>query len=111
MQSIEQLKKGTMRRVYAIWFARTVASPAAVKIALFAAVVWRLKEYVSLRHVIANAPSLTSIPGNFFFFEAAFFHTQLVVQGLVVASLALVLWFMRDIIRGYAMLVFRPQGV
>lgn len=96
-----------MRRIYAAWFVRTVASPAAVKAAIVLALLWRLKEYVSIRHVIANAPSLWNPFGNLIFFETAFFHTHLAVQGLVLASAIFALWLLRDLIKGYALLLMR----
>jgi hypothetical protein len=104
MKSVEQLKKSTMRRIYAVWFVRKVASPAVVKFAIVIAILWRLKEYVSLRQVIANAPSLAAPTQVALFFEHAFANTQFVVQGLVLALIVFALWCARDLIKGYAVL-------
>lgn len=110
MKSINDLERSTMRRIYGIWFVRTVASPAVVKALIASALLWRLKEYVSLRNVIANAPSLANVGSAFVFFENAFFHTQLAVQAMILALLVVGVWFMRDMIRGYALLAFRQMA-
>ncbi len=93
-----------MRRIYAIWFVRQVVSPAVLKSAVAVAFLWRLKEYVSLRNVIANAPSLADPAHTASFLGYAFTHTQGVVQLLLVGLFVLGLWLARDIIRGYAVL-------
>lgn len=107
MQSFHELKQSTMRRIYAIWFVRTVVSPASLKAAIALALLWRMKEFVSVRQVIANAPSLLNPAGNLVFFESAFFNTEFAVQGTLLALLFVGTWFVRDLLRGYALLVFR----
>lgn len=91
-----------MRRVYAIWFVRQVLSPLSIKIAIALTLVWQLKEYVSVRQVIANAPSLADPLSSLSFLSTAFVSTQLVVQILVVGLILSLAWFFRDILKGYA---------
>ncbi len=106
MESISSLQKSIMRRIYAVWFVRKVASPAVLKGFIAAALLWRLKEYVSLRNVIANAPSLADPAAALGFFQYAFLHTQSIVQILALSVIALCLWLARDVIRAYAVLFF-----
>jgi ubiquinone biosynthesis protein Coq4 len=97
-----QFKDSIMRRVYAVWFLKKVASPAAVKLALLGLFLLRLKEYVSVRHVIANAPSLTEIGVNLKFFASAFANAEFAVQFLSFGLATLSLWFVADLFRGYS---------
>ena len=91
-----------MRRVYAIWFVKKILSPAVLKGGILVSILYQLKEYVSLRHVVGNAPSLADFSASFSFLASAFFHTQAMVQLLSIGLLAFGIWFVRDLLRGYS---------
>ena len=91
-----------MRRVYAIWFFKKILSPAVLKGAILISILIQMKEYVSLRHVIGNAPSLADFSASFSFLINSFWNTLPMVQLLSIGLFAFGVWFIRDLLRGYS---------
>ncbi len=91
-----------MFRVYRDWFMRRIVVPFGAKAFGILAFLWILKERVSVRHVVANAPSLANPLHDALFFQRAFFATELVVQVTLVASALFVAMLVRDVLRGYS---------
>jgi len=93
-----QLKKRIMRRVYAAWTLRQITSAPLVKLYIIVALVWQSSQYISAGHVFANSPGLSELSAYYTFFASAFSNTETSAQFLLVGTVALALWFARDII-------------
>ena len=85
-----------MRRVYMVSYLRRVLSPLAVKLYASALVLWFIGREVWVAKVLENAPG-TGFSSKISFFAGAVWNAELIVQILVLAALALGLWFLRDI--------------
>lgn len=88
-----------MRRVYVIFFLRTVVKPVAIKTAFASASVFAVAALVSVRDVFHNMPSLAEFAAFAKFVFYAFVNTQFAVQALSVVLIALGLWAARDLLR------------
>lgn len=86
-----------MRRVYFIWFIRTVFHSLTVKLFVLALVFWQLLSYVSPVHIWQNARTVGTITGNYHFFLESFGQTETAVQVLGSMFLVLTLWLLKDI--------------
>ena len=86
-----------MRRVWAIFVLRRATSLAALRIYLFAFLLWQTMLRVSLGHVWANMPK-GYVSEVVSFFERAFFNTETAVQALILATGTLALWAMAKMI-------------
>ncbi len=99
-----------MRRVYAIWFVKKIASPAVVKFGIVLACLFQLKESVSLRMVIANSPSLTDIGHQMQFISGAFGHASISVQVLSISITIFALSLIFDLFRSYSFFDSKIRG-
>jgi hypothetical protein len=87
-----------MRRVRTIYILRQIFSPTSMKIVMLFAVLKESFSVVSVPNVLANSPSLLNPIASYQFFTSAFLNTELVVRILLVATLALTLWLIRDLL-------------
>lgn len=99
MQDNHNLRRRIMRRVYAIWFAKKLLSPKAVKAYIFTGLVVQVLGVVSVRSVIANSPSLFDIPHTSQFLGNAFVNTDVVVQLSLSALILITTWTFYDMFR------------
>ncbi len=95
-----KLKNRIMRRVYAMWLFRKIASPAGIEILSFSALLLWTSLYVSYINVLANAkPVLYSPYSAARFFAYAFWSTEFVEKLLFAALLLLFSSFVVSIAR------------
>lgn len=93
-----ELKQRTMRRVYAVWFWRSVAPLLAVEAALIVGVAAGVLAHISLRHILLNALAASSDAWAFVkFFVSNFFVKSIQSRLLLAVYAALLLLFARDI--------------
>ncbi len=92
------LRKRIMRRVYTVWVLKKLTSPIAMKLLILAGIMKQSFSLVSVSNVIKNSPSFLDPVASSTFVTRAFLHTELSVQFLTLATLALLLWFIRDAI-------------
>ncbi|PJE74254.1 MAG: hypothetical protein COV01_02035 [Candidatus Taylorbacteria bacterium CG10_big_fil_rev_8_21_14_0_10_41_48] len=97
-----ELKQNIMRRVYVIYAFRMVVP----KVAILTVALFALKYFVSFVDVFRNMPSLADISHSVLFFWSAFAHTDIVVQESLVATLAVLTFMARDLVRNAHMLSF-----
>lgn len=90
-------KKRIMRRVYAVWILRRIFSPFSMKAVILLGAVKQSANLIFVRSVLHNAPGNFSPTANYRFFSDAFFHTGMTVKILLIFSVALSLWLVRDI--------------
>ena len=94
----EALKRRTMRRVYTVWFWRSVAPLLAVEFVMLAGVAAGVLAHVSVRHIAANAFSASAdLPSFVRFFVDNFFVKSIQSRLLVAAYLLLAVFFVRVI--------------
>ncbi len=94
----QNLKVSIMRRVWALFVLRRATSMAALRLYLFAFLLWQTLLRVSLGHVWANMPK--GYAGEVVsFFERAFFNTETAVQALILATGTAGLWATTKMIR------------
>ena len=85
-----KLKKRIMRRVYFMWFTRTILSALALEIAIFVVVFVGAQSYMSIAHVWQNAVvRLTAYPLTAFgrFWLEALSNSELALKLLLAAAL------------------------
>lgn len=87
-----------MRRVYAIWVLRQIFSPFSMKLLILLGVIKQSANMIFVRSILYNAPSLFDPMANFQFFSSAFFHTNLTIKLLLISTLAMSAWLLRDVI-------------
>lgn len=93
-----QLTQRIMRRVYAVWFWRSVAPLLAVEAVLLLGVAFGVLTQISLRQIILNAMSASADVIAFTrFFTGNFFVKSVQSQFLAVAYVALAAFFIRDL--------------
>jgi len=93
------LKKRIMRRVYVIYTLRQALSPLALKVYVLAVSFVGIASLVSVGNVFANMPA--DLLGMFTFVFYALTHTEFVVQLLIFGTLAVALWLVRDLAKGF----------
>ena len=93
-----ELKTKVMRRVYMVTYLRRALSPFALKSygAIFS--IWAMSKFVWVARVIENAPSVSNPMGDFRFFTSAFVNTDLIVQALILTTVAFGLWLVKDLV-------------
>ncbi len=92
------LKSRIMRRVYAVWFWRSVAPLLAVEFVLLAGVSAGVLAHISVRHILLNALNASSGAQSFVqFFIDNFFVKSIQSRLLFLAYLVIVAFFIRDI--------------
>ncbi len=93
-----ELKKRIMRRVYATWFWRSIAPLLAVELILLGGVAVGVLTHISLKSILMNALAASgNIQAFFMFFVNNFFVKSIQSRLLVVAYLAVVFFFGRDL--------------
>lgn len=92
------LKKRIMRRVYAVWFWRSVAPMLAVEFVLLSGVAVGVLTHISIRHIAINALNASSGLQSFFqFFIDNFFVKSIQSRLLVAVYIVMLAFFGRDI--------------
>lgn len=86
-----------MRRVRLIRILKLVISTAVLAVLTFGAALWGIGKEVWVARIFENAPIAISDLPNFYF--AAFLHTNLIVQALIILTLASLIFLMREIVR------------
>lgn len=93
------LKRRIMRRVYALWFWRSVAPLLAVEVIMLTGVAVGVLTHISVSHIAANAMAASGSAWALAkFFSANFFVKSIQSRLLAGAYLALVLFFIRDLV-------------
>ena len=92
------LKHKIMRRVFALYVLKKAVNPMALQTYLLAFLTWQLFLYVSMPHVIANAPNILHGRAFVEFYIQSFLRTHLIVQVLAVGILSLVIWIARQVV-------------
>ena len=105
-----QLKFSIMRRVWAIFLLRRATSMAALRVYLFAFLLWQITLRVSFGHVWANMPR-GYVGEVASFFENAFLSTETAVQALVLATGTIALWATVKMVRSIARGIVRQTLV
>lgn len=89
------LKRLIMRRVYAIWFLRTIWRSPFHKLVWLVLLGWQISQYVSPRLVWQNV-GLAGGLTNYRFFVSALAGTEMTVQLSLIAVVLILLWLARD---------------
>ena len=99
MRTTEQdLKRRIMRRIYAIWFWKSVLPMLAVELVLLVGVAAGVLTHISLRHILLNAlQSSAGVAAFFQFFIDNFFVKSIQSQLLVATYAVFAAFFIRDI--------------
>lgn len=99
MRTAEQdLKRRIMRRIYAIWFWKSVLPMLAVELVLLVGVAVGVLTHISLRHIFLNALQSSANAAAFFqFFIDNFFVKSIQSQLLVATYAVLAAFFVRDL--------------
>lgn len=93
------LTKRIMRRVYVIWFWKSVAPLLAVEVILLLGVAVGVLAHISLRNILINALNASSGVGDFLqFFISNFFVKSIQSRLLVAVYGTLVGFFIRDLV-------------
>ncbi len=82
------LQQKIMRRVWAIFFLRTLTSFPALRIYTLAFLTWQTVSVVSVRDVLANMPRIADIGHLWTFYVSAFMHAEFLAQALLLAMIA-----------------------
>jgi hypothetical protein len=98
---LKQLKKDIMRRIYVVWTLRMLTKPIVLKPVILFVLLWQTANLVSVGSVFRNAPALANLSADFSFFRAAFFNTELTIQLLLLAALAMGAWLVKDTLSGF----------
>jgi len=98
-----QLKKGIMRRVYAIWLFRKVFN---LRMILFLFFIWQVTLYVSIGEVIRNFPSFFDIASFYGFALNAFLNTEATVQLFFLFIIIVAALFLKDTIKSAVKSIF-----
>lgn len=106
MDNHSDIERTVMRRVHLIRILKLVISTAVFATLAFAAALWGVGREVWVAHVFQNAP--TGFGPLIAFYFAAFLHTRLIVQVLVLLTLASLLFLAREIVR-FAFTLFSPS--
>lgn len=96
------LTKRIMRRVYVIWFLKTVLSPRVLKVVILLGLLKGSFELVHVRSVFANAPSFFDPAAIYQFSISAFANTEFAVQAVILGIIAFSFWLAKDILRTFA---------
>ncbi|MBI4065694.1 hypothetical protein HY412_00680 [Candidatus Kaiserbacteria bacterium] len=91
------VERNVMRRIRLIRLLVLIISTATFAILTFVAAMWGIGKEVWVARVLENAPTDFSHLPNFFF--AAFIHTSLIVQVLIVLTISSLLFLIRELAR------------
>ena len=96
---IQSMRREVMRRVYIIFFLRTVVKPFAMKAAFLMVLAASGTIFVSIQQVWGNMPSPAKIAAFIKFVLSAFQNTEFAVQALSLALVVLAVFAFRDLTR------------
>ena len=96
-----QLKKRIMRRIYIISFLKRIFDPIVLKSIILAIFVIIGNILVSVPNVVNNMPFITDIGALSDFIMNAFLHTETLVQIILLVSMILAAWLIRDMLRSF----------
>jgi hypothetical protein len=107
---IEQstIEKNVMRRIHIIRVVKPIISSAALATIVCILALWGIGREVWVARVFTNGPQ--SFIGHAFYLVYAFEHTRLVVQSLVLITLASLIYLAREVARGISS-IFTPVRV
>lgn len=96
---IQSVRREVMRRVYMVFFLRTVVKPFALKAASAGALAVVGAALISVRSVWFNMPSIAEAASVAKFLLSAFLNTELAVQALALGLVVLAALALRDLLR------------
>lgn len=100
MNTQSNIERIVMQRVHLIHALRFAVSSSVFSTLVSALALWGIGREVWVAHVLQNAPAN---PFDFIrFYLAAFMHTRLVVQALIVLALVALLFVAREISRAFS---------
>lgn len=102
--------KPVMRRVYVIWFVRTITQPLS-RTLLGAIFLCQIFIDVSIRNVYANAKGVQGVEEGFGFARSAFMNTNWIIQVSLIGTILIFLSLGRGITRGISRNLLSPFRV
>lgn len=93
------IERVVMRRVHLIRVLRVIISGGVFALLFATLMLWGIGREVWVARVFENMPHTGDLFSSVSFWSAAFTHTRLTVQILVVLTLASFLYFVREVIR------------
>ncbi len=97
MDNQSAIERTVMRRVHLIRILQLVISTIVLVVLAFTAALWGIGREVWVARVFENAP--TGFGPLLTFYLAAFLHTRLIVQALIVLTLLSLLFLVRETVR------------
>ncbi|MFZ3043750.1 MAG: hypothetical protein WA058_01425 [Minisyncoccia bacterium] len=97
MTNPSDIERIVMRRVHLIRILGLIISTAVLAVFATIAALWGIGKEVWVARIFENAPSRIGDLPNFFI--AAFFHTNILVQALVVLTLVSLIYLVREMVR------------
>lgn len=95
-KNYNRVEHETMARVYGTWFMRSILATLVPKVLIAVALLVQLRQYASIKHVMANSPSFLDFEEAFKFFVSAISHAEIQANLLMFGFLFLGLWLLRD---------------
>ena len=102
MNSKSNIERIVMQRVHLIHALRFAVSSSVLSTIISALALWGIGTQVWVAHVLQNAPTNPLNLLGFYF--AAFTHTRLIVQVLVLLMLVALFYLVREIVRAIAIM-------
>ncbi|MEK7145041.1 MAG: hypothetical protein AAB794_04290 [Patescibacteria group bacterium] len=102
MNSQSNIERIVMQRVHLIHALRFAVSSSVLSTIISALALWGIGTQVWVAHVLQNAPTNPLNLLGFYF--AAFTHTRLIVQVLVLLMLVALFYLVREIVRAIAIM-------
>ena len=107
-----KLKQRIMRRVYGIWFVKRVLPRLVGETIVVYIAVTQIAAHVFINHVLANAVlhTFSRSPITIFnYFANALINSEVLVQTMLMSSVVLAGFMLRDIVRASRLLSSHPQ--
>ena len=108
MIETSNIEKVVMKRVYRMRVLRALSSSTILAAAVAAAALYGIGREVWVAKVFINMPQVTNLSAQTSFWSAAFLHTHLIVEALIVATLLALIILARESARLLASLLFAP---
>lgn len=105
------IERAVMRRVYTISLLRLLVSPGAIAAVVCVAALWGIGREVWVARIIENAPAANDLFSLGRFYLAAFGNTHLTVQVLTLATLASMIYLVREAAKPLANVLVAPLKV
>ncbi|MBI2025197.1 hypothetical protein HYT04_00195 [Candidatus Kaiserbacteria bacterium] len=93
------IERNVMRRVRLIRLLALIISTATLAVLTFIAALWGIGREVWVARIFENMPQSSDLGALAAFWLAAFLHTSLIVQALIVLTLTSLLFLIREIAR------------